>query len=90
MYFRILVNKNGDKFFRTSRLHSAKAALEARQLLVLAVLHSTDDPMADWSVTVLQVNDIGEGAILAPSEVEALAEKVMNDAEDASEGAKFI
>lgn len=70
MYYRILVNKNGAPFFRTSRLHSAADLLSA-----LVILESRVSP-PNHEASVLEVSDDGEGRVLAEDEVKALSTEV--------------
>jgi hypothetical protein len=90
MYFRILINKNGEQFFRTSRLHSSSAAIAARLLVWKGAegITKEDDADAIFEVTILQVNDEGIGHIMTVEEYENLVTQAMNYAEDASENAQ--
>lgn len=70
MYYRILVNKNGVPFFRTSRLHNGADLLSA-----LAILESRVSP-PNHEASVLEVNDDGEGRVLTEDEVKAVSTEV--------------
>lgn len=80
MYFRILVNHNGDKFFRTSRLHSAKVMLTARAGLAQGFQGDGSggfDPDSGYEVQVLSVDDDGQGHILTADELTTLTNEVL-------------
>lgn len=74
MYYRILVNKNGTSFFRTSRLNSA---LEVRA--ALAIIESRVSP-PNHEAQVLEVSDEHCGRILDADEVAALTNKALDGA----------
>ena len=69
MYFRILVNKNGAPFFRTSKLHG-----EADMLAAVRLLRSGFNPIItgfDYDLQVLCV-DHGEGEIVPEDKIAKL------------------
>lgn len=70
MYYRILVNKNGAPFFRTSRLHNG-----ADMITALAILESRVSPPCH-EVSVLEVNDDGAGRVLTEDEVKDVSTEV--------------
>lgn len=85
MYFRILVNKNGDKFFRTSRLATKADAVE-----VFGQFMDGFGQDGQYECLFLEVNDEGEGRVLGDDEGNQLCYDVANEAADAGEGAKFL
>lgn len=64
MYYRILVNLNGEKLFRTSRLHSTGDMIAALRLI--------SHPEDQLDVSVLAVDDEGEGAVLTHEELQGV------------------
>ena len=88
MYFRILVNLNGDKFFRTSRLHSAKAMLTALSFLTGGACSAVTEMGQEFDISVLSVDDDGQGHILTADELTTLNDEVLAAAEVASENAQ--
>lgn len=71
MYFRILVNKNGAPFFRTSRLHTGADMIDA--LLVLEAGTGPDVDGIAYEVKVLEVSDDGDGHIMSDDEIKSVS-----------------
>lgn len=81
MYYRILVNKNGAPFFRTSRLHNGADMVDA--LLVLEAGTGPDVDGIAYEVKVLEVNDDGDGHIMSEDEIKSVSSAISQQILDA-------
>lgn len=84
MYFRILVNQAGQKFFRTSRLHTPGKADLVRSLMVEAF--PTDE---GYSVEILKVTGEPVGEVISQQLLVDLCADEANAVADSDENAKF-
>lgn len=84
-YYRVLVSEKGSKFFRTSRLHSARAAMNTYQGIKAGFVPQAGFQDGEIKVEVLEVLDDGSGHVLTDDQLHAIVDRVL--AEMAEQGA---
>ena len=88
-YYRVLVSRRDQKWFRTSRLWSARAALNVYAGMAQGFCDPEGGFSEETKIELLSVSASGVGHIVGPAEFQALNASVLAEIETASEQSHF-